>query len=387
MLNHDQRPIIVHVVFNNFTNDSRVLREAAAAKEFYPDYDVVIIALHREGLSEFEYTDSGLPVYRIKRTLDRLHKFGFLFYFKYIEWIIRSKNLFKDRNVYLVHCHDILALPVGVLLKKAKKARVVYDAHELTAHQYTKKWFKKRMKLSIEKSMIRKADSMITVSEGIMKWYKEHYKLSKINVVRNIPEYDPGHMYDAQLRTDCGIPSEALVFGYVGGLSESRLIREILSAFHNVERDCYLVFLGSGKLRDEVMAFSKKDIRIRYHPSVPSMDVVQYTRGMDVGFALSNTAFLNSRLSMPNKLFQYIEAGVPFVVARGTSREEYIFDKDIGWAIDIGNISSIINFIANLDEDELLRKKRNIKKYCGQESWDKERMIIKRVYELAIQED
>lgn len=57
------------MLFFNFMNDSRVLREAAAAKEFYPDYDVVIIAIHKEGLSEFEYTDSRLPVYRIKRTL------------------------------------------------------------------------------------------------------------------------------------------------------------------------------------------------------------------------------------------------------------------------------------------------------------------------------
>ncbi|HIC77843.1 MAG TPA: glycosyl transferase family 1, partial [Sulfurovum sp.] len=54
---------IASVVLNNFTNDSRVLKEGISLQN--EGYDITIVALHKEGLEEFEKVES-ISVHRVK---------------------------------------------------------------------------------------------------------------------------------------------------------------------------------------------------------------------------------------------------------------------------------------------------------------------------------
>ena len=348
---------ILHIVLNSFQNDSRVLKAALAAKEYFPSYDVEIIAVHSAGLLEHETLQCGVKVWRVKLVTKKWPNRGLWQFPKYIEWFFKIIYANKSSMIRLVHCHNLTAVPIGLFFKVKEASLVLLDAHELFSHQYSTRKVQKKLVKIIENLVIRKVDGLITVSDGIKNWYVGKYNISNCHVIRNIPEYIVKEELRCRLRDDCGIPKNALVFGYIGGLSRNRLILEILESYHESSSDSFLVFMGSGPLMEIVMKYAEIDSRIRYHQAVASLDVVEYAKGIDIGFALSNTYYLNSKLSLPNKLFQYIEAGVPFVVAQGSSREEYIEEKDIGWSINISSSEAIQAFISSVDISILQRKK------------------------------
>ena len=118
---------IISIVLNNFKNDSRVLKECISLQN--AGYDVKVVALHDEGQKEFERIQN-IPVHRIKLRSRGWSKNKIIQLFKYFEFIYRVVKEYKDSDI--IHCNDLKALPIGVLIKKFynKNVKIVYDANE-----------------------------------------------------------------------------------------------------------------------------------------------------------------------------------------------------------------------------------------------------------------
>ena len=75
---------LVNIVLNNFTNDSRVLKESLTAQEM--GFDVTVCAIHNKGLP-YEETVQGIKVVRMEIGRDKMPKgkfFGALIFFRLI---------------------------------------------------------------------------------------------------------------------------------------------------------------------------------------------------------------------------------------------------------------------------------------------------------------
>ena len=73
----------------------------------------------------------------------------------------------------LVHCHDTLVLPLGVIVKLFTKAKLIYDAHELESDRNGLSKFEGFLTQYIERLLWRFVDALIVVSPSIDAWYQD----------------------------------------------------------------------------------------------------------------------------------------------------------------------------------------------------------------------
>jgi len=118
---------VVSIVLNNFKNDSRVLKENISLQN--AGYDVQVVALWEDGVKEQEIIQN-IPVHRVKLKSKNWSKNKFVQLIKYFEFLYKASREYKNTDI--IHCNDLNALPVGVIIKKFynKNIKIVYDAHE-----------------------------------------------------------------------------------------------------------------------------------------------------------------------------------------------------------------------------------------------------------------
>lgn len=101
--------------------------------------------------------------------------------------------------------------------------------------------------------------------------------------------------------------------------------------------DAHLVLLGPGPAGDGLLArAAAAGIRSRVHllPPVPTSDVVAVASSASIGVAPIIPDSPNNAASMPNKLFQYLAAGLPVVVSDLPQLRQIVNESDIGLAVD-----------------------------------------------------
>ena len=180
------------IVQNDFVNDSRIIKEASALGK--RGFEVNVLALYNNGLKEVEDFQFFL-VRRMKLvTRSKLgkNKFGQAFKF----WEFKGKCVREALKFQpdFVHCHDVYTLPIGEKIVKElgkENTKLIYDSHELWSQASNNLTMPKPLlyiQNSIEKRVIKKCNSIITVSPSIVRYLKDTYNLSKNPIlIRNIP--------------------------------------------------------------------------------------------------------------------------------------------------------------------------------------------------------
>lgn len=300
----------VHLVFTNFVNDARVLKETGSLQRT-GNWQVDIFALHSEGVAEEEMIN-GVRVHRIalktrgwpKNFVFQLIKFGEL-----------SARILKEcLKADVVHCHDIDPLPLGVLAKILRfgRLRLVYDAHELETEQPMSAG-RKRLLTMVEKFCVRFVDSFITVSPGIAEEYATRYRLKPPNLILNCPPATPVARKNIY-REKFGLSPQTRVFLYQGGLVPGRGLELLLETFKTMDSTkAVLVVMGSGSLLPLVKEAAQESTAIKFHPAVPFQELLQYTASADVGILSTEVDCLNSYYCLPNKFFEYSMAGLAII--------------------------------------------------------------------------
>lgn len=218
----------------------------------------------------------------------------------------------KKMNVDGVHCHDLNTLSVGVKLKqKGKISKLVYDSHELWTEMsginpIVKKYYQKK-----EKRFIKYADKVITVSPSIARILQTRYHLlEKPTLVRNVPEYSV--RVKEQKKHDNNDMIIKII--YVGFYLKGRGIEYVLQQIPKVD-PCYeFYFRMEGNLQEieELKRqFIEKEIedKVKILPFVPQDKLIDEISNYDIGILPYINVSLNNKYCLPNKLFQYIEAG------------------------------------------------------------------------------
>jgi len=301
---------IASIVLNDFQHDARVLKEARSLRTM--GHDVTVIAMHADGLAETEIVDC-FQVHRIRLVSRSWSKRAIVQAFKYGEWVVRA--LWRYRRADVFHCHDLSALPIGVLGKLFlnSSAKVVYDAHEFETEIDTLSPAGKRISYWLEKLLIKHADQVITVSESIAAAYVDLYQIPKPRLILNAPSYADVPESDI-LRKELGIEKEKSIFLFQGALSPGRGIELMLrTAMEKPLENSVFVFMGYGVLQTEIQNTAKQCSHVFFHPAVSPDQLLTYTASADFGMVLIDGHGLNNEYCMPNKLFEYLMAGLPVV--------------------------------------------------------------------------
>lgn len=319
---------VLSIVFNNFLHDSRVLKECISLQK--GGYSVRVAALHSGDLPE-EDEIAGVPVTRIRLRTRQWSKNRLVQLIKYAELWLRLIRM--ARQVDILHCNDLEPLPVVVLAKWLvnRRAKIVYDAHELEFDKSDAqtKYYPRFLLRAAERFFIRHSDAMMVVSPLIADAYVQRYKIPRPVVVMNCPNYRKPGPHEDLFREKFGIQAHQRIFLYQGGLSPHRGVELLLDIFPKLGDEYVLVVLGFGLLVPMVEQAAEKHANIFYHPAVSPTELDRYTACADVGFCLYQGFSGNHNLTIGNKIFQYIMAGLP-VVASNLEGLKYVLTSQMG---------------------------------------------------------
>jgi glycosyltransferase involved in cell wall biosynthesis len=260
------------------------------------------------------------------------------------------------------HAHDMEALPAAVAGARRDGGRYVYDSHEvhlewgpiLDQPPYVR-WLVARW----ERRMAKGAVAVVTVGEGVAEELRRRFAPRRLLVVRNCPPaQSPSPADRDRLRTATGLDRAAPIVLCHGGFMANRGLEETAEALLEPGLgSAHLVFLGyRARFIEPILRDRRFEGRVHYLPAVDPADVVAWVSGADVDVMAIRPVDLNSRLSVPNKLFESIAAGVPVVSTDLPERRSIVLDSrfgPLGALCDASSPASIASAIrAILEQDE-----------------------------------
>jgi glycosyltransferase involved in cell wall biosynthesis len=308
--------------------DSRVRREAAALAE--AGHDVIVLELapvpHGGAMLDGFARRSVLPAPWLRRALP-FHLYRAAFLFSFVLGIVRAR---PD----VVHAHDAAMLLPGGFGARLTGARLVYDSHELaTSVPYRERawaWFVS----AIEHAVVPRAAAVITVSDGIADRLRERYHLRhRPTVVRNVSALRAAGT--GTLRRRLGIGADVPLVLHQGAPAPDRGCEALVQAAAQLD-GVRVAFLGDpepgyGERLEAMIAQLGVGAKVSMLPSIPLDELLASTAEADVGVTLLGDTCENHRLALPNKLFEYIAAGVPVVASALPETERLVGAYGVGW--------------------------------------------------------
>jgi glycosyltransferase involved in cell wall biosynthesis len=370
---------VASIVLNDFTNDSRVLKQGNSISGF--GYKLVIVAIHEKGLIEFDQTELGVKVHRVKLWSKNIGKSFFSKAIKYLEFLLRVA--IRYRKFEIVHCHDLPALPIGCFIRLLSlgRAKIVYDAHEYCINDTPNESPKRQVvKKIIEGRLIKTVNAVITVSNSIADLYQNVHSLDdRPYVVLNCPINKPIKKSNI-LKDELGLSPDVFLVLYQGALTLGRGIEETIEFFKtNENRGIVIVFMGFGQLTEYVKSNVSK--RIFFYPAVEPEKLLDYAASADCGIALIEDSCLSYRYCLPNKLFDYFMAGLPVIVSDLPEMKKIVLEHNVGQVFDFkgnGDLGKAIDVVRETKNVDLASR---LRKASAEFNWNVQEDVLAKVYE------
>ncbi|XOF34032.1 MAG: glycosyltransferase [Candidatus Electrothrix sp. YB6] len=336
------KKIVLHLSHTDIRADSRILKEIEAHRKT-GGYKVYAIGLYRN-LAGKTHSDIAVDTIRLASNKTKWNPRGVRHFLNLLELTLRMIRKSVKISPDAVHCHDTVVLHIGLIVKFATGAKLVYDAHELESNKNGQTKFKSQMTLLVEKFCWRSIDLLVSVSPSILRWYEVHLGKKKNVLVLNSPVVDNEIIKSSldksksgYFRDHFGIPDESLIFIYLGHLIKGRGIELILNAFSSNSVDSHVVFMGKGYLSDVIEKRADLKNNIHLHPPVKHDQVVQLTKSADVGLCLIERVSLSDYYCLPNKLFEYVFSGLPVLASNFPDLKNYIDSYGMGISCDVNS--------------------------------------------------
>jgi glycosyltransferase involved in cell wall biosynthesis len=346
-----QKKIIISVI-SDLVTDQRVHKVATTLQQ--NGYDVLVIGAKRKNSKPIENR-----TYKTER-ISLLFQKGFL---QYAEWNMRLyfKLLFKQKaDLYLANDLDTL-LPNYLISSFANK-KIVYDSHEYFTEQEEvhQRKFVKSIWLKIEKFVFPKLKNVYTVNDSIATIYKEKYNVD-VKVVRNMPLAKKEFVKDAFLWSNLNLPQELdekkILLTQGVGLHTNRGIEELILSMNLLGSDFILLIVGGGLALDHFKALVKNENLVEkvifigvLQPSI----LKQLTAKAFCGFSIDKPTCLNYTYSLPNKLFDFIQASVPVIGSNLPEVAKIINNYKVGIVIDQVTPQLIAAAVMELNNNKIL---------------------------------
>ena len=307
-------PHIIVAVTNDLVTDQRVDRTCRALTA--DGWRVPLVG--RRLPHSPELAPRGYAVRRMRLLFRRTAAF-------YAEYNIRLFLLLLFSRVDALFSNDTDTLAACCLAARLRRRALYYDAHELFPDvpelqgrprvQNVWKW--------IERKALPHVTQAFTVSQSVADEYRRRYGID-MTVVRNVPE----RMENGKWRMENGMPhqdnnatgdmpSQFSILNsqllYQGAVNIGRGIREMIDVLPLLP-DCRLVVAGDGDVLEQMKAYAAA---LPWHDRVEFLGRVQpdrlrsLTAQASLGLCLLEDLGLNYRYSLPNRIADFAQAGVP----------------------------------------------------------------------------
>jgi len=367
---------VVFTVSNDIFTDQRVnkMAQTLASMGFSP-----ILAGVRFPESLF-----FAPQYARVWRMPVLFRKGFLFYAEiqlrlliYLLWV----------KTDLIVANDLDTLLPAQIAARIRNKPLVYDTHEYFTGvpDVAMRPLRRLVWGTLENWLFPMQKTILTVNHSIAQLYQKKYAKTLL-VVRNLPRYRKPAQ-DAYFQIPGIEKHEAVILVQGSGLNKGRGIEELILAMKPEYgiRDAKLLIIGDGnakKLLTELVHAHQLHSRVIFMPRMHYQQLCEYTSRATIGVSVDKPICINYLYSLPNKLFDYIMAGLP-VLASDLPEVQSIVEKyEVGLICGQHDPASIANCINRMlsDRDQLKTWRENCLEAAKTLNWEREEEIVKVVY-------
>ena len=365
-----QKRVYISVI-NDLVTDQRVHRISKTIRN--SGYPVTIIG--RRFRNSKPCILSGIKTKRFRLIFNK----GFLFYASYN---IRLFFYLLTRKGYLILvANDLDTLPAGFLISKLRQGKLVYDSHEYFTEvpELQGRTFVKNFWKQIEKILVPKVDAAYTVNESLGKMYSVKYGI-EFGVIRNVPD---SYVEEEKFNLPEDYNDNNFII-YQGAVNKDRGLDEVIEIIYE-EKAIKLIVAGDGDvmkgLRNKVKFLGVED-RVFFTGKLRPAELKWLTRQAALGISLEKKTNLNYYYALPNKIFDYIHAGIPVLCSGFPEMRKIVQKYDVGRIVDSEKREDIRKNIKLMLEDDLRRQKwkENAKTAASELNWENEQNKLISIY-------
>ncbi|MBN1780267.1 glycosyltransferase [bacterium] len=313
--------------------------------------------------------DQSIRLHRLKK-----HRISPLFYLCFAVILIRE--LCKRRSdIYLAS--DFFTYPFLFAAAKLTGAKIYYDSREIYTeiNGLTGRRLVRKCVGFLERIMITRTDAVFVTGPADAVHLFEKYRIMQPLLLRNLPVFHSDNQA-INFRTRFALPRLSKILLYQGILVRGRGIELCIRLVARLQ-EYGLVLLGGGEHESdfrELVQTLKIEDRVIFAGKIPQHELFRYTVGCDIGLALIDNISKNNELALPNKLFEYIMAGLPVIVSDLPQMRHIVETYGIGGIISENSITEAAELLAEWDRhpEKFQHLKSNCQKAAADLNWDRE---------------
>lgn len=359
-------------VTSDLVTDQRVHK---VAQTLYEDgFDVLLIG---------RKTPRSLPVdkrsYKASRLAPWFNRTA-LFYANF-NILLFFALLFRKADLLLAN--DLDTLPANYLVSVLKRIPLVYDSHEYFTGvpELQHRPLVRALWERIERFIFPRLNQIYTVNRSIAELYRKTYH-KPILVVRNVP-----YLLTEQT-APLSYPAGRKVIIYQGsGINMNRGAEELVLSMKYLPAEEYEVWMiGGGDVFEKLKLLATEqgvNDRVRFIAKVPFRELRNFTIQAHLGISFDKPTNLNYLYSLPNKIFDYIHAGIPVLCTALPEIKAIVETYRVGCYIDCHEPQHIAERIQAVfaDTERYLSWKKNTITASSELCWQHEKKIVSAIFQ------
>ncbi len=273
----------------------------------------------------------------------------------------------------VIWANDLDTLLPARIVGKLKGIPVIYDSHELftEAEGLTGRPIVKGVWKLVERICFPGLNRVVTVNDSIAAIFMKRYK-NDVQVIRNVPVGNR----QAIPPLDQELPNGKKIILQGAYIDPDRGGEELVEAMRFIP-SVHLIVVGSGRAipamkssaGDNVIFFDRMS-----HDKLRSI-----TAACDLGLSLDKPTHDNYKYSLPNKLFDYWQAGIPVLASPMIEVEKLILKYEAGQILRSWSPREIATQIEEiLNSEHYIVWKNNTRLAAEENTWEKEVTTIEK---------
>jgi hypothetical protein len=379
---------ILVIAYSDLNHDARVARQI----NFLSDKYLLTIACFDSPKS---WTHEVFPIKRIKpgifqKIIGSICLLTGLFESAYsvIYDFPDLRKQLTNRSFDLILANDIESVPLAFKIRKEEK--ILFDAHEFAPRHFEDKlvWriFFQRFNKYLCKKYLPLVDAMITVGTGLANEYAAHYPVKPV-VVTNANYYSP--------LTPLPVDDKNIRLIHHGAANPSRQLEIMIDMMNYLDERFTLELMlltptiANKKTRsylDSLKQMIKDNPRIKILPPVKSAEVVNFIHRYDIGIFLLPPINFNYANTLPNKLFDYVQARLAIAIGPTPEMANLVNRYDLGVVSEDFTSRSLANKINALTPERINYFKAQANKAALELSAEKNKVILNEIVSHLIKE-
>jgi glycosyltransferase involved in cell wall biosynthesis len=365
--------------------DYRGLRSAAALVQ--SGFEVTLVDIEVDHLRPAEEDIAGVHVkHIIMPNWQSSRRFELWFFITAVRTFILSLFWLLRTPADIYHATEVTALPACCIAAWLRRKPLIFEAYELPPPDTSVAFWRllSGVLVYLLAIILPRCAGVITASPLYAREIRKRFHVTHVSLVRNMPEYRSVPKSD-RLRQALGLGADTQIALYQGNIDHLRGLDRLVRAGAFLKQDVVIVLMGKATNEQLQTIIEQEELRdrVKILPPVPYEELLDWTASADIGLnVLLPDRSRSVQLSLPNKVFEYLMAGLPVLTSALEAVVGVVKAYEVGdvvYSSTPQDIGRAINTLLS-DQAKLAHMRSNALNAAQDLCWEKERGQLIQLY-------